>query len=317
MDTAAVRPRIFDRMSALGDATRSRLLALLESHELAVSELCLATQLPQSTASRHLKVLAEDGWVSVRSEGTSRFYRAADLAPEARELWTLVRGELEGSPEWREDRERVRSVLAQRQDRSRAFFSASADRWDALRSDLYGARADLLPLFGLLESGWVVGDLGAGTGQLAAALAPFVARVMAVDRSPEMLAAARERVAGLDNVELREGELEALPLEDGALDVAVASLVLHYVGEPERALVEAARVLAPGGRLVVVDMRPHGREGYREAMGHVWPGFPEDRLRGWMEAAGLEGARVHPLPPDPQAKGPLLFVAHARKAGTT
>ncbi|MBW3535354.1 MAG: class I SAM-dependent methyltransferase [Gemmatimonadetes bacterium] len=224
-----------------------------------------------------------------------------------------MREELAGSPEWREDRERARSVLAARQDRSRAFFSASADRWDALRGDLYGARADLLPLFGLLEPDWVVGDLGCGTGQLAAALAPFVARVVAVDRSPEMLAAARDRLAGLDNVELREGELEALPLEDATLGLAVVSLVLHFVGSPGEALAEAARVLAPGGRLVVVDMRPHGREGYREEMGHVWPGFSGERLLGWMEDAGLEGARVHPIPPDPQAKGPLLFVAHARR----
>ncbi len=288
-------------------------MALLERHELTVSEVCQATLLPQSTASRHLRILVDDGWLDVRSEGTSRFYRVSDLAPDAQELWALVRGELEGSPGWAEDRERARSVVAARQDRSRAFFSASAERWDALRGELYGTRAELLPLFGLLEPGWVVGDLGAGTGALSAALAPFVARVVAVDRSAEMLAAARQRLEGLEGVELREGELEELPVEDGVLDVAVLSLALAYVPEPGRAVAEAARALVPGGRLVVVDMRPHEREAQREEMGQIWAGFPEERLLTWMEAAGLEEARIVPLPPRPEATGPLLFLATARK----
>ncbi|HEX2204207.1 MAG TPA: metalloregulator ArsR/SmtB family transcription factor, partial [Longimicrobium sp.] len=297
-------PAIFDRMSALADTTRSRLLLLLERHELTVGELCAVLQLPQSTVSRHLKLLSDEAWVSGRAEGTSRRYRmAADaLEPSARRLWTLVREQMAALPAAEHDAQRLRSVLAQRVTRSQAFFSTAAGEWDRLRAELFGRRADLLGLLGLLDDGWTVGDLGCGTGQVSESLAPFVRRVVAVDASAAMLAAARERLAGVEQVEVRAGELEALPVDDGELDAAVLFLVLHYVAEPERALAEAARALRPGGRLLVVDMAPHDREEYRQAMGHVWQGFPPERLAGWMEEAGLERFRHVPLPPDPAAK---------------
>jgi ArsR family transcriptional regulator len=140
--------------------------------------------------------------------------------------------------------------------------------------------------------------------------------VIAVDESSAMLGAARKRLAGQEHVELRGGRLEDLPIEDGALDAAVVSLVLHFVVEPAAVLREAARVLAPGGRLLVVDMLPHEREEYRAAMGHVWLGFDEAQLAGWLHDAGLTAARFVPLPPDPQAKGPGLFTARAVKDRT-
>ena len=127
---------------------------------------------------------------------------------------------------------------------------------------------------GFLDEDWTAGDLGCGTGQLAAALAPFVRQVIAVDQSKAMLAAARRRLGGLDNVELRQGDLEALPIEDGELDAAALYLVLHYAVEPARVLAEARRALRSGGRLLVVDMIPHDREEYRQQMGHLWTGFP-------------------------------------------
>ncbi|HEX8320416.1 metalloregulator ArsR/SmtB family transcription factor [Longimicrobium sp.] len=309
-------PAIFDRMSALADATRSRLLLVLERHELTVGELCQVLQLPQSTVSRHLKLLGDEGWVSARAEGTSRRYRmpADRLDAEARQLWQLVRREVAELAGAAQDAERLRSVLAQRSTRSREFFSSAAGEWDRLRADLFGRRADLLGLLGLVDEAWTVGDLGCGTGQMAASLAPFVARVIAVDGSPAMLEAARARLAGTPNVEVREGELESLPIEPGTLDAAVAFLVLHYVAEPADALAQAARALKPGGRLLVVDMMPHDREEYRQAMGHVWQGFESERLGGWMADAGLTAFRYVPLPPDPAAKGPTLFAASARRS---
>lgn len=309
-------PAIFDRMSALADATRSRLLLVLERHELTVGELCQVLQLPQSTVSRHLKLLGDEGWVSARAEGTSRRYRmpADRLDADARQLWQLVRREVAELAGAAQDAERLRSVLAQRSTRSREFFSSAAGEWDRLRADLFGRRADLLGLLGLVDEAWTVGDLGCGTGQMAASLAPFVARVIAVDGSPAMLEAARARLAGTPNVEVREGELESLPIEPGTLDAAVAFLVLHYVAEPADALAQAARALKPGGRLLVVDMMPHDREEYRQAMGHVWQGFESDRLGGWMADAGLTAFRYVPLPPDPAAKGPTLFAASARRS---
>ncbi|HEX2079521.1 MAG TPA: metalloregulator ArsR/SmtB family transcription factor [Longimicrobium sp.] len=308
-------PAIFDRMSALADATRSRLLLLLERHELTVGELCQVMQLPQSTVSRHLKLLGDEGWVSGRAEGTSRRYRmpADRLDADARQLWEMVRRQVAALPAARQDAERLRSVLAQRSTRSREFFSSSAGEWDRLRAELFGRRADLLGLLGLLDETWTVGDLGCGTGQVTHSLAPFVRRVVAVDGSPEMLQAAQARLAGLHNVETRAGELESLPVADGELDAAVAFLVLHYVAEPGEALAQAARALRPGGRLLVVDMVPHDREEYRQAMGHLWQGFEAERLEGWVAEAGLSGFRYVPLPPDPAAKGPGLFAASARK----
>src|SRR5919199_6338629 len=227
---------IFEDLTALADATRSRLLLVLDRHELTVSELCAVLQLPQSTVSRHLRVLADEGWVVSRAEGTSRQYRvAAPLEPPARRLWQLVREQLAEGADASRDAERLRSVVAERRRKSQEFFSTAAGQWDALRAELFGRRVELSALLGLLDDEWVVGDLGCGTGQLAESLAPFVRRVVAVDASRAMLAAARRRLAHAPNVELRLGELEALPAEDGELDAAVLFLVLHYVVDPPRA----------------------------------------------------------------------------------
>jgi len=304
---------IFDRLSLLADPTRARLLLALEEQELTVSELCSVLQLPQSTVSRHLKSLGDDGWVASRREGTSRHYRTTvDELPEAaRRLWRLTRSEVSKTPSAEEDGRRLATVLAERRSRSQEFFSSAAGQWDRVRRELFGDRAELVPLLALLPREWTVGDLGCGTGRMAEALAPFVSRLVAVDDSPAMLEAARERLARFDHVEVRRGRLEALPVKDGALDVALVSLVLHHLPEPAKAVAEAARVLKPGGRLLVVDMLPHDREEYRQEMGHVWLGFSEERIAGWLDDAGFEALDVTPLPPMPDAQGPGLFVARA------
>lgn len=313
--TAVESPPILDRLSNLADTTRSRLLLVLEDAEFTVSELCSILQLPQSTVSRHLKVLTDDGWLVSTPDGTSRRYQmAAELDESTGRLWEVVREQVEEMLAARQDARRVETVQASRHSRSREFFAEAAGEWDERRRELFGARADLHSLLGLLDRDWVVGDLGCGTGSLTEVLAPFVRRVIGVDRSEAMLEAGRERLASrgnLDNVELRRGELESLPLDDDALDVAVMYLVLHYVVEPERVLSEVARVLRPGGRLLVADMTPHDREGYRNEMGHVWLGFSKDRLRGWLRSAGYEAMVHRDLPPDPEARGPALFTATA------
>ena len=308
------RLSIFDRLSALADATRSRLLLVLEQHELTVGELCAVVQLPQSTVSRHLKTLGSEGWVVSRAEGTSRQYRIVQpLEAPARRLWQVVREQIsEGEPAAR-DSQRLRTVLADRRLKSEEFFSSAAGQWDALRSELFGRRADLTALLGLIDERWTVGDLGCGTGQMTEALAPFVHRVVAVDASRAMLAAARKRLAHTPNVELRHGELESLPIDDGELDAAVLFLVLHYVVDPAAVLAEVRRVLAPGGRLLVVDMMPHEREEYRQQMGHLWQGFSNEQLAAWLRDAGFGVTHYRQLPADPQAKGPLLFAATAKK----
>jgi ArsR family transcriptional regulator len=314
MDTRM--PEVFDHLAVLADPTRGRLLFALETRELTVSELAAALQLPQSTVSRHLKVLGDGGWVAARADGTSRLYRMEreELAPAARKLWDAVRGSVGEQPIARHDAARLRTVMAKRRTASEAFFSSAAGRWDALRAELFGARTEVVALPGLIDDSLVVGDLGCGTGAVTEALAPFVERVVGVDGSRAMLAAARRRLGDRGNVELRHGELEELPIADGELGAALLVLTLHHVPEPAAVLAEAARAVSPGGRLVVVDMLPHDREAYRREMGHVWLGFSEKQLGGWLAGAGFEGARFITLPADPEAKGPALFAATARRA---
>jgi ArsR family transcriptional regulator len=315
--TAAVNggAAILDHLSALADATRSRMLLLLDGHELTVGELCGIVQLPQSTVSRHLKALADSGWVTARAEGTSRLYAMArhDLDASARRLWLVVREQVGPTQAAAEDQRRLNAALSRRRSTSRQFFASSGGRWDRLRDELFGSRFHLAALAALVDPDWTVGDLGCGTGQVSAALAPFVARVIGVDGSISMLQAARKRLSGFDNVELRRGELEALPVGDASLDAATLMLVLHHVAEPVKALREVARALRPGGRAVVVDMMPHDREQYRRRMGHVWLGFSEETIHGMMRENGLSDARMRALPPDANAKGPGLFVATARR----
>src|SRR5438105_7393963 len=306
---------LFGQMIALADATRSRILLALERSELTVNELTSILQLPQSTISRHLKMLSAEGWLEARAEGTSRHYRIASTSIDAptRRLWHLVRDEVVHSKAADHDARRMQAVLAERSTRSQQFFSTSAGQWDRMRLELFGRRADIA-LLGLLDERWTVADLGSGTGAITQSLAPFVARVIAVDESRAMLSAARKRLHGVENVDIRNGRLESLPIGDTEVDVALLFLVLHYAAEPGRVISEAARVLKPGGRLLVLDMMPHDRQDLRQTMGHLWQGFDRTTIGGWMEAADLEGLRYNPLPPDPDAKGPVLFTASGKRS---
>ena len=311
-----VQPVILNQLSALADSLRSRLLLLLERHELTVTELCSVLQLPQSTVSRHLKTLADGGWVVSRPEGTRRLYRVpVELSPPADRLWSLTREEVARTAQAAQDARRVSAVLAQRRSRSREFFAAAADRWDQMRDDLFGPRFYLLGLIGLLNQDWTVADLGCGTGPVAEALAPAVGRVIAVDGSQEMLSAAGRRLSGHDNVELRQGELEALPIDDGQIDAATLILVLHHLPDAGKVVSEVVRVLRPGGKLLIVDMLPHNRQEYRQEMGHIWMGFTEEQILRLLENGGLTRARFHALPDEAAAGGPTLFAATAVAPG--
>jgi len=319
---------IFDHLASLGDPTRTRTLLLLDGHELTVTELCGIMQLPQSTVSRHLKALADGGWITSRAEGTSNLYTmsrppsnagrgrvdARDaVEPAARRLWQLVREQIATGPAAAQDHRRLQAAIAARRTKSQEFFSSSAGQWDRLRDEQFGDRFHLSALAAFADPAWTVGDLGCGTGQVSAAVAPFVTRVIAVDGSTAMLQAAKKRLHGIGNVELRRGELEALPIDAATLDAATLMLVLHHVPEPERAIGDVARVVKPGGRVLVVDMLPHDRESYRQQMGHVWLGFGEAQVQALLTGGGFTDVRIVGLPPDRRAKGPALFAATARR----
>jgi ArsR family transcriptional regulator len=309
---------ILEHMSALADPTRCRMLLLLEKHELTVGELCAVLQMPQSSVSRHLKTLADDAWVTSRRDGTSRFYGMPvdDLEAAAGRLWSLIREQVTATTAAAHDERRLRGVLGRRRVKSQAFFASAAGQWDALRESLFGDTFYLWAVLGLIDPTLVVGDLGCGTAQLSHTIAPYVQKVVAVDASKDMLEAARQRLGNITNVDIRQGDLESLPIENGELHAAMLSLVLHYSPDPARALTDVNRVLRPGGRVLVVDMLPHDREEYQQQMGHVWLGFSEKQTLKLLAGAGFTDARVRALPVDPDAKGPALFAAIATKGGT-
>jgi SAM-dependent methyltransferase len=311
--------QILDHMAALADPIRCRMLLPLERHELTVNEICSVLQLPQSTVSRHLKTLADDGWVVSRRDGTSRFYGMTleGLDSGAQRLWPLIREQVSSTNGAEQDERRLKSVLSRRRSKSEAFFASASGQWDHLRGELFGDRFHLHALLALIESDLTVGDLGCGTGQVSELLAPHVAKVIAVDGSTDMVQAARRRLKGSAHVEVRRGDMEALPIDDSQLDVAIMALVLHHVPEPVHALAEVNRVLRPGGRVLIVDMLPHDREEYQQQMGHVWLGFSEKTIRKHFDAAGFEKPSFTPLPTETDVKGPSLFVATAKKISKT
>lgn len=299
-------------LASLADPTRTRLLAVLARHELSVNELVAALQLPQSTVSRHLKVLAGEGWVSTRAEGPSRYYRLAPAMEAGQQrLWEAIRDDLQQGAESAADEARALQAIELRRTAVEQLFASETLSWDAERERLFGRGIELRAFPALLDPNWVVADLGCGTGIVAEALAPHVRRVIGVDASPFQLKEARRRLRSHANVELREASLEALPLDPASVDAAVLALVLHYLPEPRQALQEAARVLKPGGRLLVVDMESHAREEYRLRLRHVWQGFARERIEDWLAAVGLRDVRYHALPVE--GEGPSLFTAVGTK----
>ncbi len=303
-------------MDSLSDPTRLRLLRLIERQELGVAELCDVIQLPQSTVSRHLKLLGDRGWVRCRRQGTTHLYQCVvdELDATARRLWLLARQQTDGWAEVTQDQLRLARRLEQRQNESQAFFAGAAEQWDRLRVDLYGQHFGHAALVAMLPSHWTVADLGCGTGQFTAQLAAGVEQVIGVDHSAAMLKAAGKRTGHLDNVQLRRGDLEALPIDSGSCDAAVLMLVLTYVHRPVSALVEATRVLRNHGKVVVVDLLHHDREGFCRQMGQQCLGFEIDRVENMLMQAGLTAPRCRPLAPEPNVKGPALMLATAVRA---
>lgn len=287
----------------IGDPVRLRLLHLLCAEELGVGEIVRVLDLPQSTVSRHLKALKDEGLVTDRPVGAATFYRAnleADLGNSGEAaLRDTLAALMRTTPLPPADRERLDRVLAlRRTEEGQAFFDRIGLRWDALRESCFGPTFHLEALLRLLPAEWVVADLGTGTGYLLPVLARHFRRVIGVDSSEAMLELAQRRIAdeGLRNVDLRAGFLEALPLAEGEADLAVALLMLHHLADIPAALREVARGLKPGGRLLVVEIHPHTNEAFRVAMADRRPGVAPDVLRDWLREAGFGETGFWELP---------------------
>jgi len=274
------------RLKVLADATRVRLLALLEREELTVAELSSITRLAQPRVSTHLARLKEAGLVRDRRAGVSAYYRFDEETLDAaqRALWRALR---EGSddPLLRQDAERIPEVLAARAADANWADSVAGDMerhyspgrtWEAL------ARS-ALPL---LAPGRVL-DIASGDGVLAELLAPHAQEYACVDVSARVVTAASERLRRFANVQVQEGDMHALPFEDDHFDLVVLMHALTYTTRPAVAVAEAARVLRPGGRLLLSSLAKHEHRGAVQAYGHVNLGFPEKELRKFIEKAGL------------------------------
>lgn len=288
-------------LRAVGEDTRLRVLALLSESELSVTDLTDILGQSQPRISRHLKLLVEAGLVDRHREGAWAFFRLADGAA-ARLMIAPILGRLDPADErLAEDRARLASVRAQRAAAAQTFFARLAPRWDGLRSRQVAeeaVEAAILEAVGDKPLRAVL-DLGTGTGRVLQLLAPLASRAVGLDASHAMLSVARANLerAGLARVELRQGDIYAPPFGRDAFDLVIVHQVLHYLDDPARALAQAARVVAPGGRLVVVDFAPHGLEFLREAHAHRRLGFGHDQMAGWLREAGLAPGLARDLPP--------------------
>jgi SAM-dependent methyltransferase/DNA-binding transcriptional ArsR family regulator len=301
----------------LADPTRLRILSLLEREELAVQELMDVLGMAQSRVSRHLGILREAEVVRDRREGTFVLYQLA--LPEAgpwRAAWDVAVRDLREDPIHQRDQVALAGVLEARTARTKSFFDAVGPEWDALRKvwsdDLLRARA----LARLVPDGTSAVDVGTGTGAFALELAQLGISVVAVDRSARMLAAARSRLeaAGATNVELRAGDASALPLRDAEVDAAFAHMVLQYLASPGDALREMARVVRPGGRVIVADFTSHEREWMREELGVLRLGFAREEVESLFTAAGLVDLSFETQPAASRgADLPATFIAKAKR----
>ena len=278
----------------LGDLSRLRLLRLLRREELNVSELTGILGLSQSGVSRHLKLLRDAGLVDERREGGWAYFHMhpADDGMAGR-LLDALSFEIESAPDLEGDLARLEQALRMRRERSSAPYSEREGLPIPGRSWRAWARA-LLSLVPPIT----VADIGCGEATLAIELARGAREVVAVDRSPEVLARARARLtqAGTTNVRLVEGELESIPLSSETFDLALLSQALHHAASPPAAIREAARILRPGGMLLVLDLEPHDEEWVREKLGDLWLGFSAARLREMFEHAGLVGVEHEVVP---------------------
>jgi ArsR family transcriptional regulator len=305
-------------LRAAGEPTRLRILALLAREELAVMELSQVLGQSQPRVSRHLKLLAEAGLIERFPDGAWVFYRLSAAEPahgfvgQVLALASGDRGELA------RDADRLEGVRGGRSAEALNYFARNAARWDEIRSlhvAEHAVEAAILKAAGPGPYKRLV-DLGSGTGRMLALLGPLAERSVGLDLSQQMLNIARSHVAeeGLKGVELRHGDIFATGLPDAAADLVVVHQVLHYLSDPAAAVAEAARLVAPGGKLLIVDFAPHDLEFLRAVHQHRRLGFADAEMGRWLTAAGLEANKPTALAP--ATPGGLTVKVWAAAKGT-
>jgi len=287
-------------LRAAGEPTRLRILALLAIEELSVLELCRILDQSQPRVSRHLKLLAEAGLVDRFPDGAWVFYRLTAAAAGRRLVDTALDITDETDPVLRRDGDRLAEVTAERSAEAAAYFARNAARWDEIRA-LYAAEAKVEAAISRAAGEGALGrlvDLGAGTGRMLTLLGGRTSRAIGLDLSQQMLNIARVNVtsAGLLSCELRHGNIFATGLPAACADLVTVHQVLHYLGDPAAAVAEAARLVAPGGRLLIVDFAPHGHEFLRSQHQHRRLGFTDEEIIRWLESGGLAGSVQDSLP---------------------
>jgi ArsR family transcriptional regulator len=289
-----------EMLRASGEPTRLRILAILAREELAVMELSQILDQSQPRVSRHLKLLTEAGLVERFPDGAWMFYRLAAHGPRRQMLDQVLALIQDADPTIARDAERLQTVRSERSEEASAYFARNAARWDELRS-LYVSETDveaaILAAAGPGPFDRLV-DLGSGTGRMLTLLGPRARAAIGLDLSQQMLNIARDHTAeaGLDRCELRHGDIFATGLPDASADLVVVHQVLHYLSDPAAAVAEAARLVAPGGRLLLVDFAQHRLEFLRQAHQHRRLGFSDDEIKRWTEAAGLHANPPAALP---------------------
>ena len=307
-----------DIFRALADATRLRILALLRSMELSVGELAQVLGQSQPRVSRHVKILVDAGLAERRKEGSWVFVALGDADRTGPVLTALDQWDGAEGDHWTAaDAARLTAVRADRAAAASAWFEAHAGEWDAIRS-LHVAESQVEAAMKMVLGDGPVGrlvDIGTGTGRMIELFGARADSAVGIDRSSEMLRLARAKLAECDRpADLRQADLYQLPMAAGSADLAILHHVLHFAQQPAAAIAEAARVLAPGGRLLIVDFAPHEREELRAQEAHARLGFSDEQMLGWFEAAGLAPMRIQTL-----AGGELtvtLWLARKTIAGT-
>jgi ubiquinone/menaquinone biosynthesis C-methylase UbiE/DNA-binding transcriptional ArsR family regulator len=285
---------MLDLFKALADPCRLRLAAVLLRGEFTVQELTRIMGMGQSRISRHLKILAEAGVLSVKRQGTWSYYRAGEDNAFFGAIRPAFERELDRLPQRQDDLAALAAVLEERRKKSLEFFDRHAQQWDDLARTLLPIPDYLDRLLALVPPVATLLEIGVGTGVLLPRLASRAAEVIGVDHSPAMLDEARRRLAadGQLGIELRLGEMTHLPLMDAGAGCVVANMVLHHAADPLAVLREMVRVLQPGGTVVLGDLARHEREWAREQLADQWLGFEEQELRAWFGSAGLEDVLV-------------------------